>query len=46
MTTKGENESFVNHLEELRSRLLKSFLFLIIVFIICYFFLKIYTTFY
>tara|TARA_Y100000590_G_scaffold73463_1_gene80915 strand:- start:661 stop:1419 length:759 start_codon:yes stop_codon:yes gene_type:complete len=38
MTAKGENESFVNHLEELRSRLLKSFLFLIIVFIICYFF--------
>jgi len=38
MTVKGENESFVNHLEELRSRLLKSFLFLIIVFIICYFF--------
>ena len=30
--------SFVSHLSELRSRLLKSFLFLILSFIICYFF--------
>ncbi len=30
--------SFVGHLTELRSRLIKSFIFLIIVFLICYFF--------
>ena len=30
--------SFVSHLSELRARLLKSFIFLIISFVICYFF--------
>ena len=30
--------SFISHLSELRSRLLKSFIFLIISFLICYFF--------
>ncbi|MBL6857764.1 MAG: twin-arginine translocase subunit TatC [Pelagibacteraceae bacterium] len=41
MKKKSNNEntgSFVGHLTELRSRLIKSFIFLIIVFLICYFF--------
>ena len=40
MTNKkeGNQSSFVSHLTELRSRLLKSFIFLIISFVICYFF--------
>ena len=32
------NISFVGHLTELRSRLLKSFIFLIVTFILCYYF--------
>ncbi len=32
------NGSFVGHLTELRSRLVKSFLFLLFIFLICYFF--------
>ena len=35
MTSAG---SFVGHLTELRSRLIKSFIFLIFIFLICYFF--------
>ena len=42
MTSKNnQNEtsgSFVGHLTELRSRLIKSFIFLIFIFLICYFF--------
>ena len=40
MTNKKEENqnSFVSHLTELRSRLLKSFIFLIISFVICYLF--------
>ena len=40
MTNKkeGNQSSFVSHLTELRSRLLSSFIFLIISFVICYFF--------
>ena len=39
MSNKQVNQNtFVSHLTELRSRLLKSFIFLIITFIICYFF--------
>tara|TARA_B100001027_G_scaffold215517_1_gene189646 strand:- start:886 stop:1650 length:765 start_codon:yes stop_codon:yes gene_type:complete len=40
MTNKkeGNQSSFVSHLTELRSRLLKSFIFLIVSFVICYFF--------
>ena len=41
MKTKNNNEnpgSFVGHLTELRSRLIKSFIFLILIFLICYFF--------
>ena len=41
MTNNNENEnpgSLVGHLTELRSRLLKSFIFLILIFLICYFF--------
>ena len=34
----ASQNTFVSHLSELRSRLLKSFIFLIISFIICYFF--------
>ena len=30
--------SFVGHLTELRSRLIKSFIFLIFIFLLCYFF--------
>ena len=38
-TKKSENQNtFVSHLSELRSRLVKSFIFLIVSFIICYFF--------
>ena len=40
-TNNNQNESlgsFVGHLTELRSRLIKSFIFLIIIFLICYFF--------
>ena len=33
-----KNETFISHLSELRSRLIKSFLFLIGTFLICYFF--------
>ena len=37
--TKPENEGgFVSHLTELRKRLINSFIFLFIIFIICYFF--------
>ena len=35
---KSKQESFVGHLTELRSRLVKSFIYLFIFFIICYFF--------
>ncbi|MFL2889310.1 MAG: twin-arginine translocase subunit TatC [Pelagibacteraceae bacterium] len=35
---KENNSSFISHLTELRSRLLRSFIFLIIFFIFCYFF--------
>ncbi len=35
---KNKHSSFIEHLTELRSRLLKSFLYLFIFFIICYFF--------
>ena len=36
---KSENKSsFVSHLSELRSRLIKSFIFLFLTFIVCYFF--------
>ena len=35
---KTKHSSFVDHLTELRSRLLKSLVFLLIFFIICYFF--------
>ena len=39
MSEKQTNQNtFVSHLSELRSRLVKSFIFLIISFIICYFF--------
>jgi len=41
MKNKNKNEttgSFVGHLTELRSRLIKSFIFLIIIFFVCYFF--------
>jgi|TARA_B100001093_G_scaffold518303_1_gene602673 sec-independent protein translocase protein TatC len=34
----NKSESFVGHLSELRSRLVKSFIFLILTFIVCYFF--------
>ena len=40
-TNNNQNDnsgSFVSHLTELRSRLIKSFIFLIIIFLICYFF--------
>ena len=30
--------SFVGHLTELRSRLIKSFIFLVLIFLLCYFF--------
>ena len=33
-----KQETFVSHLSELRSRLIKSFLFLIVSFLICYYF--------
>ena len=33
-----KQETFVSHLSELRSRLIKSFIFLIISFLICYYF--------
>ena len=37
--THDENESgFVSHLAELRKRLIHSFIFLIIFFVVCYFF--------
>tara|TARA_A100001011_G_scaffold260072_1_gene268556 strand:- start:1554 stop:2315 length:762 start_codon:yes stop_codon:yes gene_type:complete len=36
--TGNNNETFVGHLTELRTRLIRSFLFLIVTFIICYFF--------
>ena len=35
---KAKQGSFVEHLTELRSRLVKSFIYLFIIFIICYFF--------
>ncbi len=39
MTKKNEDSAgFIGHLTELRSRLIKSFLFLIVTFIVCYFF--------
>ena len=39
MSKKQESQNtFISHLSELRSRLVKSFIFLIISFIICYFF--------
>ena len=39
MTKKQASQNtFVSHLSELRSRLVKSFIFLIISFIVCYFF--------
>ncbi len=40
MNNKNENQqsSFISHLTELRSRLIKSFIFFIISFVICYFF--------
>ena len=34
----NKSESFVSHLSELRSRLVKSFIFLILTFIVCYYF--------
>jgi len=36
--SKNTNESFVSHLTELRSRLIKSFLFLLFSFLVCYIF--------
>ena len=38
MTKKNTSSSFVGHLSELRSRLVKSFIFLILLFVISYFF--------
>ena len=38
MTKNNNSGSFVGHLSELRSRLLKSFIFLIFLFIVSYFF--------
>ena len=39
MNNNNENQTnFIGHLSELRSRLLKSFIFLLITFIICYIF--------
>ena len=40
MSSKNQvnQNTFVSHLSELRSRLLKSFIFLIISFVVCYFF--------
>ena len=35
---KNNQSSFIGHLTELRSRLVKSFIYLFIIFIICYFF--------
>ena len=34
----NKNESFIGHLTELRSRLLKTFIFLILTFVVCYYF--------
>ena len=39
MKKKNDNEgSFVSHLTELRKRLINSFIFLLVFFVICYFF--------
>ena len=35
---KSKQSSFIGHLTELRSRIIKSFLYLFVFFIICYFF--------
>ncbi len=35
---KNKNESLISHLTELRSRLLKTFIFLILTFVVCYYF--------